>query len=185
MGMIDPSLIGLIGVTLGALASIGGIRMQASLNLRNLNVQLEHERKLSIDRLLSEKAEECFLSYDSWLQASQDEFASMLMLMKDSASHKSYTECVNRVKPGYKFDRLMMYPRLYFPSLLPQSELLEEVHRRRALIGAECLVNAVKGEKSSKELVPGFIGANQVLSTEGQKFLKSLQGFIKDRLSVV
>jgi len=107
--------VGLIGVIIGALLSTFGVWLTNRTSLKQLKIQLSHQKeedKISIKR---ERLEELYILTDKWLGGFTNQFLRLTLVMNGKIDYNQYLDTV--VKEGKSsqvaFERLKMILDIY------------------------------------------------------------------------
>jgi hypothetical protein len=107
--------IGLVGVVVGAVISIFGVWLTNRSSIKQLNIQLEHEKSTRADALKREKLEELYILVDKWLDGIFNHYLKLTLVMRGEIDYNQYLDQV--IEEGKKntvdFSRLGMIVDIY------------------------------------------------------------------------
>ena len=107
--------VGLLGVIIGATLSIVGVWLSNKSNIKQLTIQLQHEKETNASLLRRERLEELYILVDKWLSEIFAYYLNLTLVMRGKTDYNQYLEQV--IEQGKEntvdFSRLNMIVDIY------------------------------------------------------------------------
>lgn len=147
--------VGLAGVLFGSLLTTFGVWLTNRANTKQLKQQLEHDEKLSSQRIAKERLEELYVLVCRWLNVLFGNYLNLTLVMKDEIDYNQYLDTfLKSENKNFDFSRLEMIIGIYGVEL---KELYEQAIQARSLVNtivAEHKAAYKRGESGLRFLEP-------------------------------
>ena len=130
--------VGLLGVVVGASLSILGVWLSNRSNIKQLTIQLQHEKDTNAVALRREKLEELYVLVDKWLSGIFSHYLNLTLVMRGEIDYNQYLDQV--IEHGKEntvdFSRLGMIVDIYGHELQTSYQKIMEAREELNKISA-------------------------------------------------
>ena len=145
--------VGLVGVVVGAAISIFGVWLTNRSSIKQLRIQLDHEKDTNEDALRREKLEELYVLVDKWLNGIFSLYLKLTLVMRGEIDYDQYHDHVTEEgkEKTVDFSRLGMIVDIYGHKLQPSYKKImdarEELNKVSAAHKRAYKSGDINGEK--------------------------------------
>lgn len=168
--------VGLLGVVVGAVISIFGVWLTNRSSIKQLNIQLEHEKSVKANALKREKLEELYVLVDKWLGGIFGHYLKLTLVMRGEIDYNQYLDqvIVEGKENTVDFSRLGMIVDIYGHELQPSYHKIMEARSELNKISAEHKRAYKSGDLDGRKYVEPYTDAQMKLEELTELFKKEI-----------
>lgn len=174
--------VGLLGIIIGAALSILGVWLSNRSNIKQLTIQLQHEKETNAASLRREKLEELYILVDKWSSGIFGHYLNLTLVMRGEIDYNQYLDQV--IEQGKEntvdFSRLGMIVDIYGLELQSSYERLMEAREELNKISAAHKQAYKSGDVDGKKYLKPYTDAQLKLEALTESFKKEIAEHAKN-----
>jgi len=174
--------VGLAGVVVGAVISIFGVWLTNRSSIKQLNIQLEHEKLTDADTLKREKLEELYILVDKWLSGIFSHYLKLTLVMKGDIDYNQYLDKV--IEEGkentFDFGRLEMIVDIYGHKLQSSYKKMMAARDELNKVSAAHKRAYKSGDIDGEKYLNPYTDAQLKLNELAESFKKEIADHVKN-----
>lgn len=168
--------VGLLGVIIGAVISIVGTWLTSKTSIRELRIQLEHDKSSKANALKMEKLEELYVLFDNWVNGMFGHYLKLTLVMRGDIDYNQYLDRV--IEDGKEgvvdFSRLRMLVDIHGPSLQPSYEKIMHIRETLNEISKAHKHAYKSGDTNGTKYLKPYADAQLMLEELGEEFKREI-----------
>lgn len=174
--------VGLLGVVVGATISIFGVWLTNWSSIKQLKIQLEHEKTTNADSLKREKLEELYVLVDKWLNGILGHHLKLTLVMRGEIDYNQYLDQV--IEDGKEntvdFIRLGMIVDIYGHELQSSYKKIMDAREELNKVSAAHKRAYMNGDIDGEKYLKPYTDAQEKLEQLTESFKKEIAEHAKN-----